>query len=162
MSKNSKDVYNTVDQEIESHMGLVIAIVNSFNPNNDTERQDMIDAGRIGLWKGLEKYNKKRGTAISTFVWSPIRWSIIKEIKQSRNNNIALDKIADPYCEIPENVLEYINEGLCSEEEIAILKLRIKGYKFREICVKMNKTSSQVKNTFYRIIKKIKKNYNES
>ena len=41
---------------VEENMGLVISIVNRFNPKNLTEREDYIQAGRIGLWKALEKF----------------------------------------------------------------------------------------------------------
>lgn len=43
-----------MDELIEKNMGLVIKIVNQFQPRNHTERQDLIDAGRIGLWKALK------------------------------------------------------------------------------------------------------------
>ena len=41
---------------IEENMGLVIAIVNRFNPKNSLERERYIQAGRIGLWKALDKF----------------------------------------------------------------------------------------------------------
>ena len=34
---------------IEKNMGLVIAVVNKFNPRNSLERDRYIQAGRIGL-----------------------------------------------------------------------------------------------------------------
>ena len=46
-----------MDDLIEKNMGLVVSVVNSFKPQNYTERDDYIQAGRIGLWKALRKYN---------------------------------------------------------------------------------------------------------
>ena len=63
---------------VEENMGLVISIVNRFNPKNLTEREDYIQAGRIGLWKALEKFCEDRGTKFSPYAWNPIRWEIIK------------------------------------------------------------------------------------
>ena len=44
-----------MDDLIEKHMGLVVSVVNSFRPRNSTEREDYVQAGRIGLWKALNK-----------------------------------------------------------------------------------------------------------
>ena len=49
-------IMNITNDLIETHMGLVISVVNSFKPQNMTERDDYIQAGRIGLWKALKKY----------------------------------------------------------------------------------------------------------
>ena len=62
-----------MDELIEENMGLVISIVNSFKPKNHTEREDLIDAGRIGLWKALKKYDAKKSCKISTYAWLLLR-----------------------------------------------------------------------------------------
>jgi RNA polymerase sigma factor (sigma-70 family) len=161
MSKNSNAVYNNkIDELIDDNMGLVISIVNKFNPVNETQRQDMIDAGRIGLWKGLEKYNIEIGWKISTFVWRPIRWSIIKEIRNIRYD-ISINNIVEPSGNTSDNLWEYLSDNL-STEELEIIELRKLGYKFREISEVLNKSPSIIKNTFYRAIKKIAKEYNET
>ena len=51
---------------IEENMGLVVSVVNSFKPRNNTEREDYIQAGRIGLWKALKNYDPNRGAVLST------------------------------------------------------------------------------------------------
>ena len=42
-----------MEELIEKNMGLVLSIVNKFNPRNQTEKEDYIQAGRIGLWNCL-------------------------------------------------------------------------------------------------------------
>ena len=42
-----------MEELIEKNMGLVLSIVNKFNPRNQTEKDDYIQAGRIGLWKAI-------------------------------------------------------------------------------------------------------------
>jgi len=74
-----------MDDLIEKNMGLVVSVVNSFNPKSNTEKEDYIQAGRIGLWKALEKHDPEK-SALSTFAWNPIRWEIIKEIKAIKSN----------------------------------------------------------------------------
>ena len=67
-----------MDDLIEKNMGLVVSVVNSFKPRNQTEREDYVQAGRIGLWKALKKYDRSKGAVLSTYAWNPIRWEIIK------------------------------------------------------------------------------------
>jgi DNA-directed RNA polymerase specialized sigma subunit len=50
-----------MEDKIEANMGLVVSVVNSFNPKSDEERDEYIQAGRIGLWKALQKYDPNRG-----------------------------------------------------------------------------------------------------
>ena len=54
-----------MEELIEKNMGLVLSIVNKFNPKNQTEKEDYIQAGRIGLWKALTKFSKNGGSFIS-------------------------------------------------------------------------------------------------
>lgn len=145
-----------MNELIEENMGLVISIVNSFGPKNHTEREDLIDAGRIGLWKALEKYDPKDGNSISTYAWRPIKWSIIKEIK-NRKNFVSLDQIVDPEIQSKENTWEYYCNDMTKEEEI-LIDLRQQGYRFKEICeiLKDFGKPSKIKKVYYKLIKKIR------
>ena len=116
-------------------MGLVVSIVNSFGPKNHTERQDLMDAGRIGLWKALQKYNRENGHLISTYAWRPIRWSIIREIKSRKFQGFSDFEI---------NKIQ------------RLIDLRKEGYKFHEICDILDETPSKVKNKFYKLIKRLR------
>ena len=50
-----------MEELIEQNMGLVLTIVNRFKPKTVTEKEDYIQAGRIGLWKALMKFSHTRG-----------------------------------------------------------------------------------------------------
>lgn len=143
-----------MDELIEQNMGLVASIVNSFGPKNHTERQDLMDAGRIGLWKALQKYNKHHGHLLSTYAWRPIRWSIIREIK-NRKKSISLNDVPPPLTELPDNIWEYYTNDMTDEEK-RLIELRCQGYKFREICEIVNETPSAVKNKFYKLIARLR------
>ena len=43
---------------IEQNMGLVLTIVNRFNPKSHSDKEAYVQAGRIGLWKALTKFSK--------------------------------------------------------------------------------------------------------
>ncbi len=143
-----------MDELIEQNMGLVVSIVNSFGPKNHTEREDLMDAGRIGLWKALQKYNQNNGHLISTYAWRPIRWSIIREIK-NRKYAVSIDQIASPSIAQTENLWECYTDDMTEDEKI-LIDLRKEGYKFREICDILNETPSKVKNKFYKLIKRLR------
>tara|TARA_R110002020_G_scaffold298908_1_gene514718 strand:- start:234 stop:680 length:447 start_codon:yes stop_codon:yes gene_type:complete len=143
-----------MDELIEQNMGLVVSIVNSFGPKNHTEREDLMDAGRIGLWKALQKYNQNNGHLISTYAWRPIRWSIIREIK-NRKYAVSIDQIASPAIAQTENLWECYTDDMTEDEKI-LIDLRKEGYKFREICDILNETPSKVKNKFYKLIKRLR------
>jgi RNA polymerase sigma factor (sigma-70 family) len=147
-----------MDELIEENMGLVITIVNSFHPKNQTERQDLIDAGRIGLWKGLTKYRKDTGNQISTYTWRPIRWAIIREIKQHRKDVPIADDTVLPV-ESGECLWEYYPSNITAEER-QLVELRCQGFKFREICSIVDQSPSVVKNRFYKALGKIKEGNN--
>jgi len=143
-----------MDKLIEQHMPLVASIVNNFEPKNNTEREDLLDAGRIGLWKALRKFDPAHGSMVSTYAWRPIQWAIIREIK-NRQRNVSLDDVAPPSVRTPERIWEYYPSDMTDQEK-QLIELRCEGYKFREICEIVNETPSTVKNRFYKAIRKIK------
>lgn len=151
-----------MDELIEENMGLVAKIVNQFQPRNHTERQDLMDAGRIGLWKALKKFDINSGNVISTYAWRPIRWSIIREIKNHRYRHAPLHEVCESVSIEKKDQLWECYTANITDEEKRILELRMQGYKFREICAILDEPSSSLKNKFYNLINKLKKaNCNE-
>ena len=141
---------------IEQHMGLVVSVVNSFRPQNMTEREDFIQAGRIGLWKALKKYDETKGAVLSTYAWNPIRWEIIKEIKSAKKDlYCALSEARTPSYRDKESIWECIPSRL-SEEEKPLVELRIMGYKLSDMADITERKTSYVKRVFYNAIRKIK------
>ena len=149
-----------MDELIEKNMGLVVTVVNSFKPQNLTEREDYIQAGRIGLWKALKKHDSTKGAVLSTYAWNPIRWEIIKEIKSLKKNK---------YQSLPGNWSQHtvdhkgsrdefweIVPSSFSEEEVFFLDLRRMGYKLAEMAEIAGKKNSYVKRVFYKAVKKLR------
>ena len=152
-----------MEELIEKNMGLVMTIVNKFNPKNSLERDRYIQAGRIGLWKALKKFSPERGTKFSPYAWRPIQWEIIKEIRSSKSKESHLfhsPSVVDQKEEGPsrspkENFWELLPSSLTSEEQ-QVIDSRLEGYNFKEISGILNVNRSQVKKIFNSALKKIR------
>ena len=149
---------------VEENMGLVISIVNRFNPKNLTEREDYIQAGRIGLWKALEKFCEDRGTKFSPYAWNPIRWEIIKEIRSSMKHkhlplNLDSDDAMGTY--LTDDSFWELVPSTHTQEEKRIISLRLEGNNFKDISSQLNLSRSSVKKLFNSAVKKIRDNNEE-
>jgi len=65
---------------IESHISCVIEIVGHYYPKGIVERDDLINAGNIGLMKAFEAYDPSKGKFI-TYATPKIRQAIGLELK---------------------------------------------------------------------------------
>ena len=155
-----------MEELIEENMGLVLSIVNKFNPKNSTEKDAYIQAGRIGLWKALTKYSKNGGSKFSPYAWNPIRWEIIKEIRSSKaktpnlsvGDYVDFDHEAKSHSQSP--FWELIPASL-SQKESQVIQLRLEGYNFKEISAKLDCNRSHIKQIFRAAITKIRETNNE-
>ena len=144
-----------MDDLIETNMGLVVSVVNSFHPKSSREKEDYIQAGRIGLWKALEKHDPQK-SALSTYAWNPIRWEIIKEIKSIKANRyFSITEDKSPAYNTPETLWEHSPDSLSSEES-ELIGLRKMGYTLQEIADILGKGRSYVKRVIYKAIHKIR------
>jgi len=153
-----------MEELIEKNMGLVLTIVNRFNPKNQTEKEDYIQAGRIGLWKALTKFSKTGGSKFSPYAWNPIKWEIIKEIRLIKNKYNSTN-IEDCYHSYPSNnnapFWELIPSNL-TQKESQVIQLKLEGYNFKEISNKLQCHRSNTKKIFQSAVRKIKEtNYYE-
>jgi len=152
-----------MEELIEKNMGLVLTIVNRFNPKNQTEKEDYIQAGRIGLWKALTKFSKNGGSKFSPYAWNPIKWEIIKEIRsiKAKYDYINIEEYQHSY---PSNTSipfwELMPSNL-TDNESQVIKLRLEGYNFKEISNKLQCHRSNIKKIFQNAIKKIRETNNE-
>ena len=123
---------------------------------DQTEREDYLQAGRIGLWKALQKFNPDKGSKFSPYAWNPIRWEIIKEIKmmKRKKDHIDLSSVHVPAYIEKEKFWEYLPD--LTDEERMVLDLRLMEYRFHEICTKMGKSNTYIKKLFYSAVEKIK------
>lgn len=143
---------------IEKNMGLVLTIVNRFNPKNIHEKELYIQAGRIGLWKAISKFSENGGSKFSPYAWNPIKWEIIKEIRTSTRQQ-EVDNVMNHhqiyYTPAPSPFWELIPSCL-SDKELEVIELKLEGYNFKEISNKLQRHRSHIKKLFQNAIKKIK------
>jgi len=60
-----------VRQAMEQHDGLVHAFIQRQG-GGDISYEEALQAGRIGLWRAIQGYDPRRGTAFSTYAWVAI------------------------------------------------------------------------------------------
>lgn len=141
---------------IEQNMGLVVSIVNSFNPKNDEERDDYIQAGRIGLWKAIKNYDPNIGCKFSPYARNPVRWEIIKLISnRDKYKNLSSEESKEQYYSLADQTWELVPDTLTDDEQKA-LKLKCMGYNFSEICKKLNRGRHYTKKLFSNIFEKMR------
>ena len=149
---------------IEKNMGLVLTVVDRFKPKNQHDKEAYIQAGRIGLWKALNKYSETGGSKFSPYAWNPIRWEIIKEIRLILGKGTFKD-IYEYDTEAEETYTnnsrstndfeEFLPENL-TELESKVIMLKRQGYNFKEISHELQYHRSNIKKTFDRAILKIR------
>lgn len=69
-----------VRQAMEQHDGLVHAFIQRQG-GGDISYEEALQAGRIGLWRAIQGYDPRRGTAFSTYAWVAIYRHIHRRAK---------------------------------------------------------------------------------
>lgn len=115
---------------IEDNMGLVCSIVKRFKPKSVLDRDEFIQAGRIGLWKASKRYEPAKGK-FSTFAWPYIQWEIVRTIQLSQKFKY-VEIVEHPSYTQPDNILHLLPSTLTDTERQVIL-LRLEGYSFEDI-----------------------------
>ncbi len=83
-----------VRQAMEQHDGLVHAFIQRQG-GGDISYEEALQAGRIGLWRAIQGYDPRRGTAFSTYAWVAIYRRIHRRAKElSQDTEVLLAEIA--------------------------------------------------------------------
>jgi RNA polymerase sigma factor (sigma-70 family) len=81
-----------------AHEGLVHAVVRK-QVLGDLPFTEALQAGRIGLWRAILRFDPQRGTAFSTYAWTCIMHHVWREVKVSERaharaaQHLPLDKV---------------------------------------------------------------------
>jgi len=83
---------NARNKLIEHNLRLVAHIVKKFE-TTDTDTDDLISIGTIGLIKGIDSYNKEKATRITTYVARCIENEILMYFRGNKKNgnNVSLN-----------------------------------------------------------------------
>lgn len=180
--KNDPQALNEI---IERYKSLIeIRVSNYFI--NGAEKDDLMQEGRIGLFKAIMNYDPIKDASFNTFANLCIERQLINAVKNSNrqkhiplNNYVSLngsdddssnetiDTVLNNSVEDPLDTItkkEYINEindtldKNLSDFEKDVLDLLLKGYKYDEIARKLDSNSKAIDNAIQRIRKKTIKN----
>ena len=143
----------TEEQLVDRHTPLVVSLAFLFIPTGNNDFDDLVQAGIIGLVKAIRHFDESRGNQFSTFATTLIRREILRELGRNRqiaDCNLCIDVPDDESENLWELLPEYLNE---TEKEV--IKLRVKGYKLREIGLEMGCSKQwanvQLQNAFEKI-----------
>jgi DNA-directed RNA polymerase specialized sigma subunit len=136
---------------LQKHRGLVKSIVKQFNPKNETEFEELEQAGLIGLMKAIRKFDPVFGTKLMTYAYYFIVGEINEFINQERYQHI--DFKCEPLCKSYECYKDYLDN--LSEKEEMIVSMRLAGYTFMEIANKFRCSSTSIYDTYKSLINRI-------
>ena len=174
-----------LNEIIERYKSLIeIRVSNYFI--NGAEKDDLMQEGRIGLFKAIMNYDTEKDASFNTFANLCIERQLINAVKNSNrqkhmplNNYVSLNgsdddsssenidtvlnnSVEDPLDTITkEEYMNEINDTLdknLSDFEKNVLDLLLKGYKYEEIAQKLDSNSKAIDNAIQRIRKKTIKN----
>ena len=174
-----------LNEIIERYKSLIeIRVSNYFI--NGAEKDDLMQEGRIGLFKAIMNYDAEKDASFNTFANLCIERQLINAVKNSNrqkhmplnnyvslngsddnSSNESIDTVLNNSVEDPLDTItkkEYINEindtldKNLSDFEKDVLDLLLKGYKYDEIAKKLDSNSKAIDNAIQRIRKKTIKN----
>lgn len=74
-----------INEGMKTHEGLVHTMATRLAGARGQEADDdLLQAGRIGLWEGLKRYDKSRGVRQTTYVGFWVRRGILRELEKRR------------------------------------------------------------------------------
>lgn len=73
---------SSIEEALHEHEGLIHAVIRQHGSGVLTY-EEALQAGRIGLWRALRRYDPTRGTAFSTYAWVAIQRAIQRDAHQA-------------------------------------------------------------------------------
>ena len=160
-------VYDEPSLLIEEHMGMVIIIAKSYNPQTDAELEELIQLGRRGVWKAMQKFDSSK-SKLSTCVWNYIRWEIGRHFASIKKKNSKgkvytatpelLNSLA--YTEVEVDLWEIIPDYL-NEREKTVLRMKARGNTLSEISKEIDRSVNWTHIIYKKAIKKIQDAHEE-
>ncbi len=78
---------------IEDYKNFVYSIIKNYS--NDSNREDLFQAGMVGIMEASKKYDINSGVKFTTFSYKYILGEVLKYIREDRNMKIGRDLISD-------------------------------------------------------------------
>lgn len=123
-----------VRQAMEQHDGLVHAFIQRQG-GGDISYEEALQAGRIGLWRAIQGYDPKRGTAFSTYAWVAIYRQIHRRAKElNRDTHVEVQDlpvswvVPDPGEELGQKLTRSVLHGLVSQLPLRLRRVIVGRY----------------------------------
>ncbi len=75
-----------LDRLLVAHEGLIHAVVQRQTTLGPLSYAEAVQAGRLGLWNAILRFDLKRGQAFSTFAWPCIMHRVWNEVKMAQRS----------------------------------------------------------------------------
>ncbi len=137
-----------MDDILAEHLPMVHSIVNGFYVPYGLERDDLVQAGMIGIWKALSKFKKHKGTEFSTYSYVSARNEILmllRKHKKFQQEELPLfeEVHVQPY-EMEKDVLNRLIKADLEADEKEIVRMLYEGYTQQEIAKVLDTTQPRI------------------
>ena len=176
ISENNEDAYQTIFEKYEPLIFKEAVKYFFFTKDLVISREDIIEEGKIGLYKAIKKYNDD--VEFYTFAYLCIKRNIQKLLakcetnkQKSLNDAISINESNDNIInkkldgmdllqilidrEFETKIIKFKNQ--LQEIEANIFELKYNGFSYKEIGILMHLTKKEVDNKLLSIRKKLKK-----
>lgn len=124
------------EENLEQHIPMIQTIVNGFYIPNGLERDDLVQAGLIGVWKAAKKYKANKKVRFTTYAYVAARNEILSLLeKQSKYQpeQYPLQDADSLSYEIEQDVLDRLMKEDLEQHEHQLVNLLYEGYTQRQI-----------------------------
>ncbi len=145
------------EQLIARYMGLVKSVARSFFVTGaELERDDLIQAGMLGLVKAARSFDAGGKASFKTYASRCVRNSMVDELR--RSSALPSDPLPESTVEDghPALLWEAISAEL-SPEELSVLEMYLDACSYKEISEKLGIELKRVDNLIYSMRKKLKR-----
>ena len=147
---------------LEENMGLVVSVVDRvFVSFDKSARDDLIQCGRIGLWKAIVAHDPEKGK-LSTIATNYIRWEIIRYIEKentwikNRSPQCVNTLIEEAKADEISTPTSFLLPDTLSDDEKKIIELKQAGFKNQEIADRISVNKYVLKRMVLNLREKIR------
>jgi DNA-directed RNA polymerase len=153
----------TFEDVLEQYEPMIYACIRKLRIYKDYS--EFAQAGRVGLWKAWQRYDKDRGD-FAPFAYRSIYGSVLDELKKSKANeqhlvpmeSNVLERIlgsSDKIVPFDESIQEALSQLKESEQQLIILLFN-RGFTLDEVAHHMGISKACLKKKRQRTLKKLK------
>lgn len=148
-----------LEEELSKYIGIILFFANkTYCKSHIVDKEDIIQAGIIGMIKGLEKYDVKKAnnSKKTSYISQCIKNNIYKEANKFKNDSIDIELLSLTSKTPLKSTESFLEDTTLSTFEKQILSLRIEGATNKDISKKFNICERTAQNYTLSAFKKIK------